>query len=113
MNFGNNDAEFRAGSLLLRFVRDRGQEFLDLASVKAPLECYQFNDVQVAFGWTSTEVFAREEPLPLELVVALLAKHFNELNEAFSRDWEATRPRLETAAKERAQSFMKIFQGKN
>ena len=34
-NFGNGEVVFRLGPLLLRFIRDRGQDFLDVASAQA------------------------------------------------------------------------------
>ena len=52
-SFGNSEAVFRIGSVLLRLIRDRGQEFLDLASSVEPTVFHQFDDVEIAMGWKS------------------------------------------------------------
>jgi hypothetical protein len=65
-HFGDAEAVFRVGTLLLRLVRDRGQEFMDLATIAAPDKFYQFDDVEIAMGWkTIDEVLAKRELEPL------------------------------------------------
>jgi hypothetical protein len=48
--FGDADAVFRVDRLLLRFVRDRGQAFLDIASNAAPTQFHQYDDFEIAMG---------------------------------------------------------------
>lgn len=112
--FGDAEAIFEAGSMLLRFVRDRGQEFLDIASVATPTKFFQFGDVEIAMGWkTIDEVLAKQDPEPLEAVLARLAAHFAELNSAFSGERERlTGARVEHAARDRGQVFVDRLQGK-
>jgi hypothetical protein len=108
-SFGNAEVIFRAGSLRLRFVRDRGQEFLEMASDAAPTRFFQFDDVELALGRkTIREILAAHEPERLEVMLARLAKDVAELNDAFSGDRERlTRARVEQAARARGEAFMK------
>lgn len=50
-SFGDAETVFRVARQLLRFVRDRGQEFMDLGANAAPEQFYQFDDVEIAMGW--------------------------------------------------------------
>lgn len=54
-SFGNAEAVFRTRPLLLRFFRDRGQEFLELATNAAPEQFYQFGDVEIAMSWKTID----------------------------------------------------------
>jgi hypothetical protein len=49
-SFGDGEAVFRLDGLLLRFVRDRGQAFLDIASSAAPTEFHQYDDIEIAMA---------------------------------------------------------------
>jgi hypothetical protein len=111
--FGNGEALFRAGRLLLYFTRDRGQDFLDIATTKAPETFYQFDDVEVAMGWTSlTDVVGKRRPDDLSEVVGRLRSHITELNEAFADDQEgSTRERIQQAAKARGERFTERLRG--
>lgn len=83
-NFGNAEAIFRADSLLLRFLRDRGQDFLDVGLVEMPTQFHQFHVVEVAMGWkTLDQVLARREPENLIAVIECVKANFNALTRAF------------------------------
>lgn len=107
-NFGDAEAIFRVGPLVLRFLRDRSQEFLELATNVAPDKFYQFGDVEIAMGWkTIDEVLAKRELEPLSSVLARLHEHRAEMSEALSSDRESlTRARIERAAQERGKAFV-------
>lgn len=110
----NAEVIIRSGLILLRFIRDRGQEFLDLGSVAAPNSLFQFCDVEIAMGWkTIDEVLAMREPDRIDVVLAKLALHFMELSDAFCRDRERlTRARVERAARDRGEAFVKRLRAK-
>jgi hypothetical protein len=112
-HFGDAEAVFRVGTLLLRLVRDRGQEFMDLATSATPDKFHQFDDVVIAMGWkTIDEVLAKREPEPLSQTLARLSQHFAELAEAFSGEGERfTLARVERAARDRGDAFMGRLQG--
>src|SRR5262245_65487390 len=68
--FGDTTAVFRIRPLLLRFTRDRGQEFVDLASQSEPGTFHHFDDVDIAMGWRSVEeVLARRGSGPIAAVL--------------------------------------------
>jgi hypothetical protein len=113
-SFGNAEAVFRARPLVLRFLRDRGEEFLELATNAAPEQFYQFGDVEIAMRWkTVDEILARRELEGLDRILDRLRQHRAELNDAFSGDRERlTRARLEQAMQKRGDAFMDRLRGK-
>lgn len=107
-SFGDAELIFRLESLLLRFIRDRGEEFLELGSTSAPDRFHQWDDVEVAFGWRSTaDVLAKTAPEPLADVLARLRGRLGELQGAMSADQERfTRARIERAAETRGRAVL-------
>jgi hypothetical protein len=112
--FGDTAAVFRVGQLLLRFTRERGQAFIDLASQAAPTTFHQFDDVDVAMGWRSTEeVLAKREPEPVHSVLGRVSGNLGVLCDAFSGDQERLmRARVQKAARERGEAFAARLRGK-
>ena len=85
--FGDTSATFRLGWLLLRFVRDRGEEFLDIGSAGDPDAWFQYDDVEIAMGWQSVdEVLGKRAPEPIARVLERVAGQFPQLESAFSPD---------------------------
>ena len=105
--FGDAMATFRLDPLLMRAVRDRGEEFLDIGCTVDPGTFFQYDDVEIAMGWQSIEVvLARQTPEPLGAVLERVAQRLRELQEAFSPGhFEATRSRLRQAEKQRGDAF--------
>jgi hypothetical protein len=99
-SFGNAIVLCKAGTLLLKFMRDRSQDMLELASTRSP-DCFHiFIDVEIAMGWKSLdEVKALEDVPPVEDEVRRLAENFDELSIAIGGDpARFTRARLMRAA---------------
>lgn len=113
-SFGDAESIFRLGPLFLHFVRDRGEEFVDVASSAAPQKFFQLDDLDIAMGWkTIDEVLSKQEPESLDAVLARIAQHGAELHDAFSGVRERlTRARVERAAQDRGQAFMGRLRGK-
>lgn len=105
--FGDSEAIFGLDSLQLRFIRDRGQEFLDIASSETPHDFHQFDDVALDQGWTTlAKLVATSTPDPMDHVLRLVRDHLNELREMFGREaYESTNSRLRMVADKRAQTF--------
>ena len=83
--FGDTSATFRLGRLLLRFVRDRGEEFLDVGSADDPDVMFQYDDVEIAMGWRPVdEVLEKRAPEPIERVLQRVAMQVPQLQSAFS-----------------------------
>jgi hypothetical protein len=113
-HFGDAEAVFRIGSLLIRIVRDRGQELLSVASSATPTQFHPIEDVEVAMGWKTIEdVLATQEPEQMDLVLSRFAQHFDELAENLSGGHERfTRARIERATRERRQAFIDRLRSK-
>ena len=107
-NFGNGEVIFRLGPLLLRFIRDRGQDFLDIASAIAPDRFHQFDDVEIGIGWKSVEeALSKSEPEPLADMLRRMRNRLGELQSAMSGNQEGfTRDRIERAAEQREAEFV-------
>jgi len=105
--FGDTSATFRAERLLLRFVRDRGEEFLDVGSTDHPDTLFQYDDVQIAMGWRSVdEILDRNEPEPIEHVLDGLARKIPALQAAFSPELVSeTMTRIRSAEAMRGEAF--------
>ena len=107
-SFGDGEVLAHLDTLLLRLVRDRGQEFLDLARVSRPSHFHRFDDVEVALGWRSlADMLARTEPEPLHLVLERVRSKLPELRDAFEGDRAPlTEKRIEEAARKRADALL-------
>ena len=107
-HFGDGEVVLRLGALMLRFIRDRGEDFLDVGSAAAPDRFHQFDDVEIAMGWRSLDqVLAKKEPAPLTNVLLRLRERLSELQSAMSSDQEPfTKARIERAAAERGAAFV-------
>lgn len=85
--FGDTSATFRLGGLLLRFVRDRGEEFLDVGPAGDPGALFQYDDVEIAMGWRSVdEILEKRAPEPIERVLQRVAMQAPQLQWAFSAE---------------------------
>jgi len=83
-SFGDAEAIYQVGSLLLRFVRDRGQDFLDIAAVNAPDQFHRFDDVEIATGLkTETQNPMEDRPEGIADTVARIASLVPVMETAF------------------------------
>ena len=106
--FGNAEAIFRVGLMLLHIVRDRGQELLNVAFDTQPDQFYPIEDIEIAMGWkTLEEINARQEPEQLDLILSRLALRSDQLMDGLSGERERlTRARINRATKDRSQAFI-------
>jgi len=112
LEFGNAEAVFGVGPIVVRVVRDRGQEFVEIGSSNAPNQFHQFDDVQIAMGWkTIDDVLAKTEPEDLTTVFLRLYANLPALTAAFSDNREEfTRARIERASRARGRAFLERLQ---
>jgi hypothetical protein len=105
---GSGDASFRWGNLMVRLVRDRGQDFVDVGSAAAPENYFSLDDVGVAEGWRSiTSVLARQGPAVLVDELREIVAHRTELESALAPQRLASTCAAVTAArKRREQAFL-------
>ena len=113
-SFGNAEAVFEVGGFLLRFVGDRSQTFIDIASSLEPIKFYQFDDFEIAMGWrTIDQVLAKREPEPVDDVLKRIKNNQFEISAALSGEQgRFTRARIERAARDRGQAFTAALQRK-
>jgi hypothetical protein len=113
--FGDGEVVIQLGCLLLRVIRDRGQEFLDVASSLHPERFFPYDDMEIAMGWTTvTAVLERQELEGLANTVFRAASRLRELQAAFSEAQEhGTLERLERASQERRTASAKRMRHEN
>lgn len=106
--FGDATAIFGMGPLLLRFTRDRGQEFVDLASVEEPTVFHQFDDVEIAMGWRSIDdVLAKREPDSIGSVLSRIKANLSVLLQEFSAGQvRSSTARVQLAARARGDEYL-------
>ncbi len=111
--FGDTSVVFQIGPLLLRFTRERGQQFIDIASQLSSTGFHQFDDVEIAMGWRSVDdVLAKRSPEPIEIVLRRVEANLSVLMEAFSKERERlTGSRVEEAARKRGEAFTAGLRG--
>ena len=107
-HFGDGEVAFKVGPMHLRFVRQRGQDFVDVSPASVPGQYHQFGDVELAMGWeTVDQVWSRNEPEPLTSVVERLQTHYAEFSEAFSSARASeTLAKLSFASRRRGTAFV-------
>lgn len=108
VHFGDTSAVFSVGTMLLKFIRERGQVFIELGTQAEPEEFYQFDYVAIAMGWRSLdEVLARSAPEPMGEILKKVGDYINLLQLAFSPDRiQYTRMVIAKASYDREQAFV-------
>lgn len=107
-HFGDSEIIFKVGPMHLRFVRQRGQDFVDVSPASVPGQYHQFGDVELAMGWkTVDQVWSRNEPEPLASVVERLRVRYAEFSDAFSSARASeTLTKLSFASRRRGAAFV-------
>jgi hypothetical protein len=107
-DIGDGHITGRLEPLLLRFVRDGGQDWLKVGPTDAkPPGFYSFDDVQIALGWkTVSQVLDMRDVEPLGDVLNLVASRWPEIIRMLSGGssrvgWK----RVEKAAAARGEGF--------
>lgn len=102
-NFGNAEAVFEIGNLRLRFIRDRGQDFVDLGSSIRPGQYYLFDDVSLMMGWENLkEIVGADKPISLTKALRYIQNDLSKLDKAFSaEEIMSTNAKLRSAERER------------
>lgn len=114
-DFGDSLAIFSCGSLIFKFIRDRGQVFMDLASASAPEKFYQFDDVEIAMGWKNVDqVLEKKAPEDINHILTRLYTRLDEIDTVMSGERaQFMRKRIEFSAKERGNAFVNRLKGNN
>ncbi len=94
-------------NLLIRFIRDRGEDFLDVAGIHRPDEFFQSDVLEIAFGWrTIDDTLRKRTPGPVSDILGRLRDHMDELVTAFDRNHlAATLDKLSHAQSSKAEAL--------
>jgi hypothetical protein len=100
-------ASFTIEPIVLRFLRERGEDFLDVATSSCPSSFSQFDDVAIALGLrTVDEVIARTQPEALVELLGAAKANWKVIEAAFRPErLEATLVNIERATASRAFAF--------
>lgn len=112
-HFGDGEASFQLlGAIVLRLVRDRGEDFVDIAPGSAPDERFRWDDVCIALGWRKIEdVVRRTHPAPMQEELAEVVSHASDLESALGVGrLPLTRKLVRTAAQQRERAFLEKLQ---
>lgn len=92
----------------MRFVRDRNQDFLDIAFGSNLQEYIRFDDICVAMGWREIEQnFTRQQPVRLKDELLEFLRRKTLLEVAFSPEkLSKTRVLIQHAILKREKAFM-------
>jgi hypothetical protein len=107
-NFQDSEAKFLLGPIVIKLIKDRGEEFLELGFRSNPSNTFQFCDIEIAMGWsTIAEVLEKDKPENIETVLARLSIHYKKLSSLFSDEFESsTMARIDRASKDRGIEFV-------
>lgn len=120
-HFGNAQAIYRVGNLYLNFVRDRGNDLIDLIGAKLTTQkdSYNFDDVSLLMDWESLDEMVKKYkytnidfskpppgPVPLGDALRLIKQHYERLQSMFSpAEVKSTLETLKGIAKKRSQAL--------
>lgn len=86
-SFGNAQSIWRIDNICLRFLKDRGQFFLDLSSVYDESNYFVFDDVALLLGWQDIDqIMNVTEPLKISYALSLIKSDLIKLNKIFSKN---------------------------
>ena len=95
-SFGNGEAIYEIRGIRFRFIRDRGQDGVDIIMPKTT-ESFIFEDLSLAMGWQQlSEVLESSDevdfdkppsgPIALRVVLEYIGNGLSELEDAFSKE---------------------------
>jgi hypothetical protein len=100
-SFGNSDVTLQSSRLLVRFVRDRGQVWAEVAPPTAPTSWWPLGFVLEAMQGRRPEI-----QFDLPTAALLLRENFRELVEALGPRLSETRREIEKRSEERLKALM-------
>jgi len=117
-NFGNAEAIYKLGNVQLRFLRDRGDDIVDIGSASRPQYFYNSYDVAVWADWISFDDLMKYYHAPINFadpptgpifslpkMISLIARDLRLLNKAFSaEEFMSTNAELKEIERKRIKS---------
>ena len=91
-SFGNAVALFHVGKLALYFIRDRGQDLLEIGSVDEPDRPYDYHFISVALGLRPLELTPDDTDIQtLDFMLIEIRKEFTRIEAMFTDPESAAR----------------------
>ena len=102
--FGDTDSIWELGNLRIKFIKDRGQVFVDLGSKFNESHYFIFDDVSLLLKWQELdEIINADAPLDLATSLSLIKKDLNKLDTLFSKnELQKTTNEIDLIAKKKA-----------
>ena len=111
-NFGNAVASFKIGRMIVRIVRDRDQDLVDVAFTPQFEKFYPIEDIEAAMGWADLdEIISRVQSEKISSIFTRLGDRLAQLSEKMDGAREYfIRGKFEKAAKRRQVATLASFQ---
>ena len=106
-SFGNAEAVYDLEHIRFYFVRDRGQDILNLSAQTSPEKHYPFCDVSLMMRWQSLEeIINVVEPISLGKALGYIKNNLEQLIEAFSaNEIRSTEIKIKSAEQRRIKAM--------
>jgi len=107
--FGNGEASFQWGSIILWLTRDRDEDAVQIAPSFESDERFQWDDVCVTFGWREVNnIVARTHSLPLKGELVEIMRRAPILDVAFgAKQFASTREAVNVSKMKREAATLK------
>ncbi|MGM0562952.1 MAG: hypothetical protein ACQES2_01355 [Pseudomonadota bacterium] len=108
-NFGNIESLWELGNLRLRFIKERGQVFLDLGSRFDEGKFFIFDDVALLMKWQSLDqIIEAFEPLDLVSSLGFIKRDYEDLTDLMSKKkYTSTSASIEEISRKKAQAIFR------
>lgn len=104
--FGNSESVWVLGNIRIRFIKDRGQLFVDIGSIFDESRLFIFDDVALFMEWQKLdEIIKADQPLDLQVSLNFIKRDLRTLENIFSKkELKATTKKLDEISKKKAQA---------
>jgi hypothetical protein len=86
LRFCDSISIWELGNLRIKFIKDRGQEFVDVGSKFDASHFFIFGDISLLMKWQSLEeIIHADAPLDLESSLSLIKRDLDKLEVLFSK----------------------------
>ena len=105
-NFGNVESIWVISNLQIRFVKDRGQVFIDIGSIFDKSKFFIFDDVALLMKWQALDdIIKATEPLDLLSSLIFIKQNFNKLELLLSKKkLKSTTEKINTISNKKTQA---------
>jgi hypothetical protein len=108
LSFGNGRTVVKYDNLILTFIREKGDIFLEIGGLSPDRESFYFDDIRVNRGWDSVDrTLNRDSPKSIDDILVELKNNIEEIQIAFSEEYILqTESSLRITRKNREKEFL-------